>query len=1527
MRRHITLNSPCERYRRVLAAFTLACFCLSGTGPAFAGGYVDGAAILNPARAVNTGGISVTPTFNNDQFNDQLLVGTVNNDPIRTPSTADPVSTVTGNNFHDKTDLFVRGRNDFHYAFTRTYNSAPSSTKVDRGLGYGWTHSYLMRLKSNDFGDCPNCNTTQRPDNANGRTSSVTYTDERGAEQSYLVNETSFVVTAPKGVYDTLSLNTPVAGQHTLSFRNGTSYVFETPTGDLRATPNVVARLKFIDNIWGDRLTFSYDASGRLSTVVDNLAISGRTGLLFSYHPDGRLREVRDWTARTWTFGYDAAGNLTSKVNPLNQTLTYTYDTAKHLLTGIVKPVLRDGQSVKTQFKYYENGRTFQQTNSFGQGDTLDYDLYRKSTRVTDARGGVREYFYDDNGRMTQLTEPDGAVLLFENQADAIRSKKYDALGYATTYSYRADRAFTGNADTFGNVTREQDALNRTVDLTYGPLDQTATAKDKRGTVSTTSYATSTGACDYNRRPRETRLSALSGSANVLLSSACWNSNATLNTSRIYLDASHYRETRLTYEPGSNGLNVSQEQIVGMPANITTTKTYTYDSLGHKSTETLLRRTSPTNAAPVSLTTTYEYDALDRVTKTTDSLGNEAINNYDANGQLWQVTHRYRAPSGSYQVRNVLTRTFDAADRVKTQADAAGNLTRTTYDEAGNVIAVTDAESHTTRFEYDAMNRRTAVVDATGYRTESAYNLRGEVTRITDANNETLGFEYDALGRKTAVVDARGYRSEFQYDENGNLTCTIDANAQAGLQPRNARACSESREYDELNRVTKIIDARDGETRFAYDLTGNRRTLTDAENKPWGFAYDDQGRLASETDHNNQPLSYKTDEAGNVYEKTNRLGQITRYTYDNGNRLTRVDYLADGTSETFGYDPAGNRSAAANATVSYQFQYDNLNRLFAKNDNRGRSMSFGYDRVGNLLTKFNYDSSTTAYQYNAANRLVQLSNPDYLQMDYQYDPAGRLLSRVSSAGARSTYQYDANGTLNRLSQYDAANALISDTSYTRDRVGNILTRADSTGTTSYVYDALYRLKTADLPGSANDEAFAYDKVGNRTQVSKGSLVANASTRFYNYQANTNRLLDIRIGSTTGSVESSFVHDNEGRLSSQTGVGAKAPTWDAKGRMKTLNGETYRYDPMDYRIGRTGGALGNLDYFLEGEHLESVYSGANLQAKYLRGASTDELVAGYQIDSADGKLKPYLFHHDNLTSTTAVSGHNGGAIQTNTFSAFGSTLASTGASPNRLKYTGREDDNTGLYYYRARYYDPVVGRFISEDPLGFAAGVNFYAYVNNNPINANDPSGLVPYVRYDTRDEAHAQAGRWNASQTLGMSNATGLHMEFGAYVYQNGAGGFSHTPSVSSFFRAANGSATVSETAWGSLQSLIPPGAGGITRDHSHPSPEAGFRQTPSPEDWAGTIRLGTGLFDSVSRQDGSVWGYRQVKGATSDGAGGISIGVPINPDPTRLAPASPLTPYSFMDRSEPDFTGAAGGFLLYPNKPNNNSTVVVYRK
>jgi RHS repeat-associated protein len=140
----------------------------------------------------------------------------------------------------------------------------------------------------------------------------------------------------------------------------------------------------------------------------------------------------------------------------------------------------------------------------------------------------------------------------------------------------------------------------------------------------------------------------------------------------------------------------------------------------------------------------------------------------------------------------------------------------------------------------------------------------------------------------------------------------------------------------------------------------------------------------------------------------------------------------------------------------------------------------------------------------------------------------------------------------------------------------------------------------------------------------------------------------------------------------------------------------------------------------------VYKGNKIQEKYFRGLSIDELVAGFTLQN--GKLTPFFFQHDQVNSVVAVSKPNGGTQQKASYKAFGEDKAGTGTAVSRLKYTGREDDGSGLYQYRARYYDPKVGRFISEDPKRFEAGVNFYAYVENNPINGNDPDGLATRLR-------------------------------------------------------------------------------------------------------------------------------------------------------------------------------------------------------
>jgi RHS repeat-associated protein len=1312
---------------RILLAVLGASLVLTGT--AQAGGYVPpNGTLIQQATSIQVSGVNnVAVTFNNATLTDQNTIAETNNNPVKTPSTADPVSTVTGNNYHDETDIVIRGRG-INYAFTRTYNSTPSATKVDLGFGFGWTHSYSMRLKSNDYGKCPNCTSAQAAENGNGKTSSVTYTDERGGDHNYLVNETTYAITPPDGEYDSLALDTPAAGQHTLTFRNGTKYVFQTVgAGSLKTTPNLGARLIQIADAYGNQLNFAYDGSGRLSTITDNLGIAGRTGLAFGYVGAAtQIATVTDWTGRQWAYGYDAAFNLSSVTNPLSQKIQYGYVAGSHNLTTVTLPQSRNGIPVTTTFRYYQNGKTFNYANSLGHTETLDYDLYRKTTRVTDPRGGIREYEYDPSGRMTKLSEPDGAILMFGNGLDGVRYKKTDGLGYVTQYSYRSDKSFNTASDTFGNVTREQDALNQTVDTTYGPYDQPATVTDKRGTVTTTSYYSATGTCAVVGKPQSVTISAVSGTANVKLVDYCWNADVTLANQVDYIDPANplrKRTTAYTYQAGTDGLNVQSMTVSGATSGGTITVGYTFDALGRKQTETLTRRKSAVDPTPVGLTTTYGYDALDRVTSVTDPLGNFVVTTYDGNGKVYQVIGNYKQTNGTFVTRILSTRSYDAADRLVTDTDVLGNTTTYTYDAAGNVASILDPENHTTSFEYDAMNRRTAIINGNGFRTQSDYDLAGHVVAVTNPNGEKVLNSFDAIGRLISVTDPKGYITQFKYDANGNRTCTIDANAQVGLQPKNSDGCSESRTYDELNRVTQVKDAQGYLTLTTYDLLGHVTKVTDATSKATSIAYDDLGRQISMTDPLLKTATATWDEAGNRLTLTNRLNQVTRTTYDNLNRPTLNEYLTDAASESIGYDPYGNKSSAANANVTYTFGYDTKNRLTSKLDSRaGKSLSFTYDKVGNILTKTDFQGHVTTYRYDSANHVASAKNPDFLEVSYQHDPAGRVLSRILSNGAISSYTYDADGFLATLVQKSADGTLMSSATYTRDRLGNTLTQIDLIGTTTYVYDPLYRLSSATYPGTNNAESFTYDAVGNR-QVH----TLNGTAHAYELYPGSNRIKAIHTGTLTGAIEKSFTFDDEGRLTAQTGTGATTITWDQKNRAASIaaggRALTFQYDPMDYRIGSRGATAGNKDYYLEGEHLEAVYSGVNIQAKYFRGVSTDELVASWQFDPL-GNWIPYVYHHDNVMSVTGVSAHTGTPLERTSFGAFGNALTDTGSTSNSLKYTGRESDpDTGLYYYRARYYDTTIGRFLSEDQKGFAAGINFYAYVGNNPVNFNDPFGF------------------------------------------------------------------------------------------------------------------------------------------------------------------------------------------------------------
>ena len=248
-----------------------------------------------------------------------------------------------------------------------------------------------------------------------------------------------------------------------------------------------------------------------------------------------------------------------------------------------------------------------------------------------------------------------------------------------------------------------------------------------------------------------------------------------------------------------------------------------------------------------------------------------------------------------------------------------------------------------------------------------------------------------------------------------------------------------------------------------------------------------------------------------------------------------------------------------------------------------------------------------------------------------------------------------------------------------------------------------------------------DGAGRRTRIggtlARSSLPQSLASATYD---DANRLT--QRGSAT------YNYDAEGNLTSD---GANTYTWDARNQLTSISGPglsaSFQYDSFGRRTGKTVSGV-STSYLYDDLNVVQELSGTTPTANMLT-FGVDELFTRTDSTGSFG----YLL--DALGSTVALA-DSSGAIQTSyTYEPFGNTTTS-GTSSNSSQFTARENDSAGLYYYRSRYYSPTLQRFISEDPIGIAGGINQYAYANNDPVNLSDPGGLWPTrVRHTHQNSA------------------------------------------------------------------------------------------------------------------------------------------------------------------------------------------------
>jgi len=908
-----------------------------------------------------------------------------------------------------------------------------------------------------------------------------------------------------------------------------------------------------------------------------------------------------------------------------------------------------------------------------------------------DAAGNVTLFYYDYNnvgtygtelGRLMKVVSPSAGgagdanrpTVQYTYNSYGQPETQTDPNGMVTKFEYYTAAQGGGLKKTI--VDYGTGHLNLTAELTYDSVGRVATAKDPRGHIATNEYS------DAGRLMKTTPPSPF-------------------NTSDYQTTNTYDLAGRLTF--------VQQGTVI--------LQAITYNNRGQKATTRGPYPQSHTEEQYAINYTQYAYDALGRLWKVTDAEGHVTTTRYWPDGKVWKVIDA--------KGNNSVVNRYYGDGSLKEVEDARGNITTYEYNGFKGLARTTYEDDTYEEPTYDSYRRVHEALGRSGQVIELLYDCLNRVStkRVWDPNSvlvNTITYQYDLMGRLYKVTDNTG-TTKNTYDRAGRLirveypgskTVSYQYDASSNRTRLTYPDASYiTYEYDELNRMTCVKNSS-GTALASYSFDSrSRRTGLDYVNGAYAdYSYDAASRLLdvdNRTQNGQHKYAYLHDKVGNRTSMmvTDSGGTRTHvYTYDNIYQITEVDYPSGfdylATDTEFNYDAAGNRTSVIDGSGTCTYTTNALNQYTAAG-----STSYQHDDSGNMV----YDGTYT-YGYDPENRLVLVRKSG---------PYGTL-TLGEALDSPLTYTTGGSGnwtTINGGEGHEDLNSAYAP-SLAVGQESRMQTTVEGAGTFSFWAKIDPNDANNDLKFYVDDTLRYSCGAAEWEQFSWAVTGAGTHTLKWVYRRNSQ--------STAGT---GYVDDV-----GWTGtLPALPPPEPAATNWRYL---TYTYDASGRRIEKKYDYETITKYVYDGDHCIAEYNAYNqLKRKYICGPAVDDPIC--MIDTMTSPAVTSYYHFDALGSVVTLTNSSGNTVEVYEYDVYGRPGASDANHPNRFMFTGREyDKETGLYYYRARYYNPQIGRFLQTDPVGYKAGMNWYAYCINNPLSFMDPSGLISVAFYE--DDPNSQ---------------------------------------------------------------------------------------------------------------------------------------------------------------------------------------------